>query len=148
MVNDLITLYNIVPKKTFNIDFKFPFNTIPKKYLINFIIGVLDGDGCIFYSRKLKRVSRISIVGTQKDFLESCIGILNLTNNCTKYNYQVLNKKTNLITYTRGITVKKKDQSNLFKLLYNNSIYHLDRKKAKFIVNTEENLETKKSKSP
>lgn len=45
MINDLRTLYNIQPRKTYLQDFEFP--NIPKEYERDFIRGFIDGDGSI-----------------------------------------------------------------------------------------------------
>lgn len=45
LINDLRTLYNIQPRKTYKNDFNFP--NIPKKYERDFIRGFIDGDGSI-----------------------------------------------------------------------------------------------------
>ena len=45
LINDLRTLYNIHPRKTYKNDFNFP--NIPKKYERDFIRGFIDGDGSI-----------------------------------------------------------------------------------------------------
>jgi hypothetical protein len=45
LINDLRTLYDIQPRKTYKNDFNFP--NIPKKYERDFIRGFIDGDGSI-----------------------------------------------------------------------------------------------------
>lgn len=45
LINDLRTLYNIQPRKTYLSDFEFP--NIPLKYERDFIRGFIDGDGSI-----------------------------------------------------------------------------------------------------
>lgn len=45
LINDLRTLYNIQPRKTYLSDFEFP--KIPKIYERDFIRGFIDGDGSI-----------------------------------------------------------------------------------------------------
>lgn len=45
LVNDLRTLYNIQPRKTYNANFEFP--NIPKEMERHFIRGFIDGDGSI-----------------------------------------------------------------------------------------------------
>ena len=45
LIEDLRTLYNIQPRKTYNADFEFP--NIPKQYERDFIRGFIDGDGSI-----------------------------------------------------------------------------------------------------
>ena len=45
LINDLRSLYNIHPRKTYNSNFTFP--NIPQKYKRDFIRGFIDGDGSI-----------------------------------------------------------------------------------------------------
>lgn len=45
LINDLRTLYNIQPRKTYLSDFEFP--NIPKQFERDFIRGFVDGDGSI-----------------------------------------------------------------------------------------------------
>lgn len=45
LVEDLKSLYNIYPRKTYNADFEFP--NIPKEFERDFIRGFIDGDGSI-----------------------------------------------------------------------------------------------------
>lgn len=45
LINDLRTLYNVQPRKTYHQDFEFP--NIPIKYERDFIRGFIDGDGSI-----------------------------------------------------------------------------------------------------
>jgi hypothetical protein len=63
MINDLIDLHGILPRKTYlNPDFP----NIPKEFVPHFIRGYFDGDGSIY---KTKNKIGISIVGT-KIFME------------------------------------------------------------------------------
>lgn len=41
--------FNITPRKTYDFQFKFPFELIPKEYLWDFIRGFIDGDGQVTY---------------------------------------------------------------------------------------------------
>ena len=45
LINDLRTLYNVQPRKTYDADFEFP--NIPKQFERDFIRGFIDGDGSI-----------------------------------------------------------------------------------------------------
>jgi hypothetical protein len=45
LIEDLKTLYNIHPRKTYNANFEFP--NIPKEFERDFIRGFIDGDGSI-----------------------------------------------------------------------------------------------------
>lgn len=47
MSNILINKYKILPKKTYDLNFKFPFETIPESLHRHFIRGFIDGDGAI-----------------------------------------------------------------------------------------------------
>lgn len=47
MVKNLKELFGIVPKKTFEVTYIFPFEKIDKKYHRDFIRGFIDGDGTI-----------------------------------------------------------------------------------------------------
>ena len=69
MVNTLINKYKILPNKTRDIDFEFPFNTIPKKYHRDFIRGFMDGDGSI-------NKTELRFVFTSKKFMNQIIAIL------------------------------------------------------------------------
>lgn len=45
LISDLVSLYNIKPKKTYDANFEFP--NIPEEYERDFIRGFIDGDGSI-----------------------------------------------------------------------------------------------------
>lgn len=47
MKNTLIEKYKILPKKTYDLDFKLPDNLIPKNLFRHFVRGFIDGDGTI-----------------------------------------------------------------------------------------------------
>lgn len=47
MSTTLMEKYKILPLKTHDANFKFPFETIPKELQRHFVRGFLDGDGCI-----------------------------------------------------------------------------------------------------
>lgn len=47
MVDVLVNKYHILPKKTYDLEFQFPFNTIPEELHRHFIRGFMDGDGSI-----------------------------------------------------------------------------------------------------
>ena len=50
MIKVLQEKYKIVPRKTYDIDFNFPFETIPEELHRHFIRGFMDGDGSINFS--------------------------------------------------------------------------------------------------
>lgn len=69
MVDILINKYKILPNKTQDIDFEFPFDIIPKKYYRDFIRGFMDGDGSI-------NKTELRFVFTSKKFMNQIITIL------------------------------------------------------------------------
>lgn len=68
IVDDLINL-NIKPRKTYDFDFTFDFNKIPKKLIRHFIRGFFDGDGT-----SSKR--NISFIGTSLPFFNQLNDII------------------------------------------------------------------------
>ena len=50
MVDILKNKYKILPRKTYDLEFEFPFETIPKELWRHFVRGFMDGDGSINYS--------------------------------------------------------------------------------------------------
>ena len=62
--------YNIIPKKTYDFEFTFPFERIPTKLHRHFIRGFFDGDGH-------KGISDISFVATSKYFLLQIVAFFN-----------------------------------------------------------------------
>lgn len=126
MVQILKDRYKIIGRKTYNYDFDFPFETIPPHLINHFIRGVIDGDGCFSFSKKEGRILRLSIVGTQRYFLQSLINILNKDIKATNYFYQKGN------CFTVGLNIKKSDEEKIYNYLYTNSFFFLERKRSKF----------------
>ena len=62
---ETLNLYNIHERKTYDSNFEFPFDKIPKKLIRHFIRGYFDGDGCITRYVNIRTVSQhIEIIGT------------------------------------------------------------------------------------
>ena len=66
--------YGIVNNKTFKLR-SLPYN-LPQEYMMDYIRGYFDGDGCIYWNVKEKRV-RLSLVSANKEFLENIRDYLN-----------------------------------------------------------------------
>lgn len=76
IAEDLMKL-GCIPNKSLVL--KFPSeDKVPSKYILDFIRGYFDGDGCIYIPKNLRGQPCLSIVGT-KDFLLGIRRILNLT---------------------------------------------------------------------
>lgn len=118
IVNDLITLYDIKPRKTYDTEFRFP--NIPKKLKRHFIRGFIDGDGSIG-----KR--HFSMICNSKPFL---MDILNeFLKEIPDLKYYIYDENRKITTYySLHFSVNKKSRVDLFKFLYDDCIYKLDRK--------------------
>jgi len=127
MVRDL-EKFGVVPKKSLIVTFP----TVPEDYLPDFIRGVFDGDGSIYFDTRSKNCPmRTSFHSGSKDFIEK------LEDNLTKLgmperkiSYQ---KTKNGIYY--GIRYSHKDSVKLFNILYKNAqnSLFLDRKYRRFL---------------
>ena len=77
---DLIEL-GIIPRKSKIIQFP----SIPKKYLYDYIRGIIDGNGCLFvnkyfYKSKLYKYFRVTILSGSFKFLKKLKRLLNIKN--------------------------------------------------------------------
>jgi hypothetical protein len=76
MFDILVNKYNIIPNKTKNISFEFPFNEIPEKLVRHFIRGFFDGDGS-FSDNNLRLISTSLVFVNQLcDIIEKEFGVL------------------------------------------------------------------------
>ncbi len=127
LVNDLVKL-GIGPRKSLTV--KFP--PIPETYTADFIRGVFDGDGSVFFGEDaLKYPINTKFCSGSRDFitgLEMCLQKLGLP----KRNIYA-QKTKNGFCYT--IKYGHKDSEKLFNILYNNqpNIPFMERKYNKFI---------------
>lgn len=118
LVNDLITLYSIYPRKTYDKNFKFP--TMDKKFRRHFIRGFMDGDGSIGQRH-------FSMIINSKNFLEEILKeFLDEIPNLKYYIYEENRKFTTY--YSLHFSVNKKSRVDLFNFIYKDSNYRLDRK--------------------
>lgn len=101
LVFDLKNNFNIVPKKSLKLK---PPKGLTKQQALAYIIGYIDGDGCIgnyFNGTRRKKYTIIRILGTKN--------LLNFIQNTLKSAYKIDNKSK----------VNKKTNSNIFVLSYN-----------------------------
>lgn len=89
--------YNILPKKTYDVDFIFPIELIPDNFIWDFIRGFFDGDGQISYSDKTHQ-STLALYGTSYKFMEQIGNLFENEFGVTKRIEGV--KKSNMILYT------------------------------------------------
>lgn len=118
IVNDLINLYNIKPRKTYDTEFRFP--SMEDKLKRHFIRGFIDGDGSI-------GTRHFSMICNSKLF---ALDILKI------FQAEIPELKHYLYTENRGMTdyyslhfsVNIKSRVDLFNFLYKDSNYMLKRK--------------------
>lgn len=127
MVRDLEKLC-VVPKKSLIV--KFP--EVPQAYLPDFIRGVFDGDGSVYFDKRSKKCPiRASFHSGSKDFIEKLeANLQKLGMPKRKISHQ---KIKNGIYY--GIRYGHKDSIELFNILYKNAqnCLFLDRKYRRFL---------------
>lgn len=123
IVKDLIELYNIKPRKTFDFNFKFP--SIPEELKRHLIRGYFDGDGSVG-----KR--HFSFIFNSKYFLQEVLDcFLKEIPDLKYYIYEENRSKTTY--YSLHFSVNKKSRVDLYNFLYKDSTYKLERKSSKFL---------------
>lgn len=74
--------YNIVPNKTKT--FQIPESKIPQDYIMDFIRGFMDADGCIHIREKRNNAPSLSFVSGSQKCIEQIKNILNINNKISK----------------------------------------------------------------
>lgn len=125
IVNDLMEIHKIYPRKTFDRNFKFP--EMDKNVERHFIRGFMDGDGS-FGKQHFSMIcnSMIFLEDILKRFKENIPDL-------KEYVYTENRKYTNY--YSLHFSVNKKSRVDLFEYLYKDSVFKLNRKFYK-ILNT------------
>lgn len=132
MCDTLMNKYRILPHKTNDINFEFPFETIPKELYGSFLLGFLDGDGYV-------GVNYIKFVATSKKFLLQLENIFKqffeehkdiIAPYCGRF-YTETNKMT---YYKYTISLGKGRMKFIKKFLYEKTPIFLKRKYDKFNV--------------
>jgi hypothetical protein len=101
----------IFPNKSLNI--RFP--DVPDAFLIDFIRGVFDGDGSVFFEKNSPKLPlRASFVSGSKDFIETLEANLQASGMSKRTIYQ--QKTKNAVSYM--IRYAHEDSIRLFNLLY------------------------------
>jgi len=134
LCEDLINIYNIIPKKTLNKDFKFNFSKIPEKFHKDFIRGFFDGDGSVsFYKTKNTIFFNFSFIFNSKDFAEQIGNMFKNLFDIKPVYYKHIGKTCDYynmrFNYNRNRTNKIKE---IYDWFYKDSTIFLKRKKIKF----------------
>lgn len=99
--------YNIVPNKTKN--FEIPLDKIPSKYIMDFVRGFMDADGCIHIRKERNNAPSLSFVSGSLKCLEQLKKILDINNKINK-------QKNNYLLAKEGQEVK-----NILNKIYEHS---------------------------
>ena len=125
--------FNITPRKTYDLQFKFPFELIPKEYLWDFIRGFIDGDGQVTYLENTRQFT-FAMYGTSKPFMNQLGDIFEKEFKVEKRVEGV--KKSNLTLYTLRFSANQHRAefiNSLYSKLYKNKSFFLQRKQIKFL---------------
>ena len=123
-IKDKLAEYNLVPQKTYSDKFDFPYK-LNKKYWIDYIRGLFDGDGSIKKGNSITfqiDSSKLSLLENIKQFL---LENYNIDSSISS------ERKTNIILYRLYIYGKEKN-NKLYNILYKDKKIFLERKKEKF----------------
>ena len=132
MAETLINKYKVVPNKTKDLNFIFPFETIPEEFIWDFIRGFFDGDGQISYNEDT-HATTFALYATSESWSHQ-IGDLFERNFNVKKRVEGI-KKSFMILYTiRFFAFFKKQEfiKSLCEKLYKNKTLFLTRKRNKF----------------
>lgn len=128
------SIYGIKERKTYDVNYEFPFDKIPEEFKWDFIRGVFDGDGQISYS-KTNHASTFGIYTTSKKFANQ-LGDIFESEFKTKIERRVEGtKKSNMVLYLLRFTAffkKKKFYREIYEKFYSGKKYFLKRKEEKF----------------
>lgn len=124
MVQTLEEKYKILPLKTYDYNFKFPFETIPSELHRHFVRGFLDGDGCV-------RTDGLGFVFNSENFMFQIMNIFEdaLKNNLEKFKYTYSKCIGKTVNYWKCFIAKGSEKQKLLKdFLYKDATIYLTRK--------------------
>ena len=127
-IKDDLSIYNIVPKKTYSSKFLFP-DKLDQEFLISYIRGYFDGNGSVY---KTTGHSSWQIDTPSESVAKGIIDYFKKYNIILNFNIE---EKTNVSLY-RCITSKKENLRKIYEMFYNGiskeNFLFLERKKDKF----------------
>ena len=131
MKNTLVEKYKILPKKTYDLNFEIPLNTIPEKLFRHFVRGYVDGDGDF-------NCEHLGFVSNSKKFAQQIIDFFRNEFEKNKslvedfiYNiYEIEGKTTKY--YKVNFSAGKGRRKLYEKILYEDSTIFLKRKRNNF----------------
>ena len=125
--------FNITPRKTYDFEFEFPFELIPKEYLWDFIRGFFDGDGQVSYSNTTHQFT-FALYGTSEKFMSQLGEIFEKEFGIEKRIEGIQKTKMTLFTLRFSANQKRLPFIDaLYSKFYKNKSYFLPRKQSKFL---------------
>lgn len=137
LIEVLMNDFKILPRKTHDVNFSFPWEKIPEEYYKDFLRGFLDGDGSITTQHELRWAFNSEI------FLKEYVGVLEKLYNKISKKLKINEPFTYKYTKHQGKTVNYwmlrvnmgKKRIPIFKnLFYKDAKLYLNRKYQKLIV--------------
>jgi len=128
LVADLAKL-GVLPRKSLTV--KFP--QVPERYLVDFIRGVFDGDGSVFFDkRRVNYPLRSKFVSGSEAFIE---GLQRALEDCLGMPKRTIYKQKTKNGWSYMFIYDHKDSAKLFEILYKNAQngLFLDRKYKRFL---------------
>ena len=128
IMSKILESYNILPRKTYDLDFTFPFDKIPNIFIWDFIRGFFDGDGQFSYSPKTHQTT-FALYGTSYKFMTDLGNLFEEQFNVSKRVEAV--KKSKIVLYTLRFSAnynRKGFMNSLYKEFYKNKHFFLRRK--------------------
>lgn len=125
--------FNILPKKTFDVNFEFRFDLLSEKFIWDFIRGFFDGDGQISFSNTTHQ-STFAMYSTSSKFLNQLGDLFEKEFGVKKRIEGV--KKSKMMLYTLRFSANGNRLEFLEKLyikFYKDKAYFLERKQEKLL---------------
>lgn len=133
IMNKDLETFHIYPRKTYDINFEFPFELIPDEFIWDFIRGFFDGDGQISFNPNTGR-STFALYGTSFNFMSKLGDLFEQEFNVEKRVEGI--QKSKMILYTlRFYSNKNKLEfiEKLYNKFYNRKSLFLKRKQEKLL---------------
>lgn len=125
--------WNIKPQKTYDIDFRFPFENMPEEMIRHFIRGFFDGDGYVGTNGGTRNNILYSFVFTSETFAKQ-IAKYTCLNGMEPSLRETIGKTVNWFTlrYNSNRINRFEKVKSFYDYLYKDAIYFMKRKKDKF----------------
>lgn len=132
-MNKDLEKYHITPRKTYDLEFEFPFELIPEEFIWDFIRGFFDGDGQVSYSEETHQFT-FALYGTSERFMNQLGDIFEKEFGVEKRVEGI--QKSKMVLYTLRFSSgynRVNFIDSLYNKFYKSKFYFLPRKQSKFL---------------